>query len=236
MFSVARPDVPLPLPEPRLRVTVGQHSERGRKAVNQDFYGFRVPAEPQLSAKGIAIALADGIGSSDVSQVAAEFAVMAFLDDYYATSETWSVRKSAGRVLAAANSWLHSRTRHSVHRYDKDRGYVCTLSGLVLKGTTAHLFHVGDTRVHRLQGDTLEQLTRDHRVRVAQDESYLSRAVGFDTQLEIDYHALEIGRGDVFVLATDGVYEHIDDAFVARAIREASGSLDDAARALVGEA
>src|SRR6476661_75457 len=174
------------LPEPQLRVSVGQHSDRGRKAVNQDFYGFRAPAEPQLSSKGIAIALADGIGSSEVSQVAAEFAVMAFLDEYYSTSETWSVRKSADRVLAAANSWLHSSTYQSSYRYDKDRGYVCTLSGLVLKGTTAHLFHVGDTRVHRLQGDSLEQLTQDHRVRVAEDQSYLSRAVGFNTKLEID--------------------------------------------------
>ncbi|HEY5898040.1 MAG TPA: bifunctional protein-serine/threonine kinase/phosphatase [Burkholderiales bacterium] len=228
---------------PRLKIRVGQHSDRGRKAVNQDFFGWRAPAEPLLTSKGIAIALADGIGSSDVSQVAAEFAVMAFLDDYYSTSETWSVKKSADRVLAAANSWLHSRTCHSSYRYEKDRGYVCTLSGLVLKGTTAHLFHVGDTRVYRLQGllpgNGLEQLTQDHRVRVAQDESYLSRAVGFNSQLEIDYHALQIERGDVFVLATDGVYEHVDAAFVARAIRDARdarGNLDDAARAIVAEA
>ncbi|HXI36677.1 MAG TPA: bifunctional protein-serine/threonine kinase/phosphatase [Burkholderiales bacterium] len=226
--------------EARLKVAVGQHSDRGRKAVNQDFYGFRAPTEPQLSAKGIAIALADGIGSSDVSQVAAEFAVMAFLDDYYSTSETWSVRKSADRVLAAANSWLHSRTCNGSYRYEKDRGYVCTLSGLVLKGTTAHLFHVGDTRVYRLQGlllgNGLEQLTQDHRVRVTEHESCLSRAVGFNAQLEIDYHALEIERGDVFVLATDGVYEHVDAAFVARAIREARGDLDGAARAIIAEA
>src|SRR5712691_5175557 len=92
MFSDAPPDVLLTAS--RLRVSVGQHSDTGRKAVNQDFYGFRVPAEPQLSSKGIAIALADGIGSSDVSQVAAEFAVMGFLDDYYCTPESWSVRKS----------------------------------------------------------------------------------------------------------------------------------------------
>jgi serine/threonine protein phosphatase PrpC len=232
MLSDAPPEVLVP----RLKVSVGQHSDRGRKAVNQDFYGFRAPAEPQLSSKGIAIALADGIGSSEVSQVAAEFAVMAFLDDYYSTSETWSVRKSADRVLGAANSWLHSRTVNSAFRYDKDRGYVCTLSGLVLKGTTAHLFHVGDTRVYRLQGNALEQLTRDHRVPVADGESYLSRAVGFNAQIEIDYQSLEIERGDVFVLATDGVYEHVDAAFVARAIRDAQAGIDGAARAVVEEA
>jgi hypothetical protein len=137
-------------------------------------------------------------------------------------------------VLAAANSWLHSRTCDSAYRYEKDRGYVCTLSGLVLKGAAAHLFHVGDTRVYRLQGNSLEQLTQDHRV-----QTYLSRAVGFNPQIEIDYRTLEIERGDVFVLATDGVYEHVDAAFLARAIRdarEARGDLDEAARAIVAEA
>jgi serine/threonine protein phosphatase PrpC len=224
------------LPESRLKVSVGQHSDRGRKAVNQDFYGFRMPGEPQLSSKGVAVALADGIGSSEVSQVAAEFAVMGFLDDYYCTSETWSVKKSVERVLDATNSWLHSRTHQSQYRYDKDRGFVCTLSGLVFKSTTAHVFHVGDTRIYRLQGGSLEQLTQDHRVWVSGEESYLSRAVGFNPQIEIDYRSLEIERGDIFVLATDGVYEHVDGPFVAAAIRDAPGTLDEAARAIIAEA
>jgi serine/threonine protein phosphatase PrpC/predicted Ser/Thr protein kinase len=224
------------LPEPRLSVSVGQYSDKGRKPVNQDFYGWRVPDEPLLGSKGIAVALADGIGSSEVSQVAAEFAVMGFLDDYYCTSETWSVQRSVERVLGATNSWLHSRTRNSPYRYDKDRGYVCTLSALVLKSTTAHVFHIGDTRVYRLSGHSLEQLTQDHRVRVSADESYLSRAVGFNPQIEIDYRSLEIARGDVFVLASDGVYEHVDGRFVAAALRAAHGSPDEAARAIVAEA
>lgn len=224
------------LPEPRLSVSVGQHSDKGRKPVNQDFYGFRSPAEPLLATKGVAVALADGIGSSEVSQVAAEFAVMGFLDDYYCTSETWSVQRSVERVLRATNSWLHSRTRDSPYRYEKDRGYVCTLSALVLKSTTAHVFHVGDTRIYRLQGRSIEQLTEDHRVWVSSDESHLSRAIGFNPQVEIDYRSLEIERGDVFVLATDGVYEHVDGPFMAGAIRAAGENLDEAARAIVAEA
>jgi serine/threonine protein phosphatase PrpC/predicted Ser/Thr protein kinase len=224
------------LPETRLRVSVGQYSDKGRKPVNQDFYGFRAPPDPLLGSKGVAVAIADGIGSSEVSQVAAEFAVMGFLDDYYCTSETWSVQRSVERVLGATNSWLHSRTRDSPYRYDKDRGYVCTLSALVLKSTTAHVFHIGDTRVYRLSGNSLEQLTEDHRVRVSAEESYLSRAVGFNSQLEIDYRSLEIARGDVFVLASDGVYEHVDGRFVAAAMRAAQGDLDEAARAIGAEA
>src|SRR5436190_348428 len=168
-----------------LRVSVGQHSDKGRKAVNQDFYGVSVPKEPQLTSKGIAVALADGIGSSEVSQIASEFAVLGFIDDYYCTSEAWSVKKSVERVLTATNSWLHSRTRQSPYRYEKDRGYVCTLSALVIKSTTAHVFHVGDTRIYRLHPGGLEQLTEDHRLRVSEEQSYLSRAMGFQPKVEI---------------------------------------------------
>ena len=128
-----------------LKLSAGQYSDKGRKAINQDFHGMCVPKEPQLGAKGIALALADGISSSDVSQVASQTAVTTFLEDYYCTSDAWSVKTSAERVLVAVNSWLHSQTQQSQGRYDKERGYVCTISALVVKSTTAHLFHVGDS-------------------------------------------------------------------------------------------
>src|SRR5689334_19598775 len=218
------------------RISFGQHSDKGRKEVNQDFYGVLVPDGPQLASKGIAIALADGIGSSEVSQIASEFAVRGVLEDYYCTSEAWSVKKSVERVLTATNSWLHAKTRQSQYRYDKDRGYVCTLSALVIKSTTAHIFHVGDSRIYRVREGRLEQLTEDHRVRVSDDHTYLSRAVGFNPQIEIDYRALAVEKGDVFMLTTDGVYEHADASFMAGAIRSASENLDDAARSIVDEA
>jgi serine/threonine protein phosphatase PrpC len=219
-----------------LKVSVGQHSDKGCKDANQDFYGFTVPREPLLGSKGIAVALADGVSSSEVSRVASEFAVMGLLEDYYCTSEAWSVKKSAERVLAATNSWLHSRTRQSPWRYDLDRGYVCTLSALILKSRTAHILHVGDARIYQLRGGALEQLTQDHRVHVSQEKSYLSRAMGFNAQVEIDYLALPVDQGDLFVLATDGVYEHVPPAWVAATIRRLRGDLDAAARAIVAEA
>ena len=212
-----------------LQISVGQHSDKGRKQTNQDFHGALIPGEPLLSLKGIAIVVADGISSSNVSQVASESAVKSFLTDYYCTSESWSVKTSAQRVLAAANSWLHSQTRRSQYSYDKDKGYVCTLSAMVIKSTTAHLFHVGDSRIYRLAGNALEQLTQDHRVVVSSEQSYLSRALGINPQLEIDYHAVQVEKGDVFLLATDGVYEHVAPRFVAAAINENPQDLDRAA-------
>ena len=169
----------------KLQISLGQHSERGAKDVNQDFHGAVIPDDPALSLKGIAIALADGISSSTVSRVASESAVKSFLTDYYCTSEAWSVKTSVHRVVAATNSWLHSETRRSQWAYERDKGYVCTFSALVLKSTTAHLFHVGDSRICRLAGDSLEQLTEDHRLVVSAAQSYLARALGMVRDVEI---------------------------------------------------
>ena len=67
----------------QLRVSLGQHSDKGRKELNQDFHGAWIPDEPQLTTKGIAVALADGISSSGVSHIASEVAVTGFLQDYF---------------------------------------------------------------------------------------------------------------------------------------------------------
>ena len=218
-----------------LKISVGQYSDKGRKETNQDFHGVLIPDEPLLSLKGIAIVLADGISTSSVSRVAAKSAVKGFLTDYYCTSESWSVRTSAQRVLEATNSWLHSQTR-SQYAYDKDRGYVCTLSAMVIKSTTAHLFHIGNSRIYRLSGNTLEQLTNDHRIVISSQQSYLGRALGVNPQIEIDYQMLRLEPGDVFVLATDGIYEHLSARRIAKAVNKAAADLEAAAKAIVDQA
>jgi serine/threonine protein kinase/serine/threonine protein phosphatase PrpC len=219
----------------QIRISAGQYSDKGRKEINQDFHGILVPKEPQLGSKGIAIALADGISSSDVSQVAAQSAVTGFLEDYFCTSDAWSVRKSAEHVLTATNSWLYSQTQQSQYRYERERGYVCTFSGIVIKSTTAHLFHVGDTRIYRLRDSILEQLTEDHRIRIAQDQSYLARAMGMDSKIDIDYQSFQIEAGDVLLLMTDGVYEFVDPGFIVATITAAGNDLDSAAKTIVEE-
>lgn len=222
-----------------LTLSVGQHTDRGRKPSNQDCHGAALPRESLRATKGAALALADGIGSSAVSHVASATAVTSFLEDYYATSDAWSVRTSAERVLAAVNAWLYAQTRQSQDRYDQDRGYVCTFTALVIKSNTAHVFHVGDARLYRVhmgeQGASLEQVTTDHRVWVSPERSYLSRALGVQDRIDIDYRTVALEAGDLFMLATDGVYEHVTGADVHAALRDAP-DLDAAACRLVERA
>lgn len=220
----------------RLAISIGQFSDSGRKRANQDFHGALIPAEPLLTPKGIAVAIADGISSSEFGAIASESAVKSFLTDYYCTPDTWSVKTSAQRVIAAANSWLYAQSRQSRYLHDKDRGYVCTFSAIVIKSTMAHIFHIGDARIYRIRDHRAEQLTEDHRIVISSEESYLGRALGINQQVEIDYRSLRIENGDVFYLATDGVYEHVSSRFVGEAIERNSRELDAAARAIVDEA
>jgi len=218
-----------------LSVSIGDASNKGVKSVNQDFLGSVTPKEPMLSTKGIVLAMADGISSSNVSQIASETAVTSFLEDYYCTSDSWSVKTSVQKVIKSINSWLYAQTRNSPYRFNKDKGYVCTFSALVLKSNTAHIFHSGDTRIYRLSSGELEQLTEDHRRVVSKDVSYLTRALGIDQTFEIDHQSQELEQNDIYIIATDGVYEFLDAQQIVKHIDE-SDSLELAANGIIQQA
>ncbi len=224
----------------RLTASIGQYSFKGLKASNQDSHGVIVPNDPQLSTKGIAVAIADGISSSDVSHIASQISIKGFLEDYYCTSDTWSVKTSAQRVVQANNSWLFAQNhRDNQFRLNKDKGYVCTFSALVLKSNTAYLFHVGDAQISRLKSvsrDKTDVLTEQHRLRLSDNKSYLARALGISQSLDIDYRELPLRVGDTFLLATDGVYEYVSDEFVCSMLDSYPDDLDTAAKRIVEEA
>lgn len=220
----------------QLKISFGQHTDKGRKEINQDFHGIHIPKEPLLSSKGIAIGLADGISSSKVSQIASKTAITGFLEDYFCTAESWTVNTSVQRVLLATNSWLYSQTRDSQYRYHQDKGYVCTFSTLILKSNTAHIFHIGDTRIYRLTNNHLEQLTEDHRLWVSKDKSYLQRALGMKDHLDIDYQSLQVEVDDIFILATDGIYEFVNEKFIVDTIKEHKEDLNHAAKLILDKA
>ncbi|TCV73659.1 hypothetical protein EDE05_104189 [Neorhizobium sp. R1-B] len=216
----------------KLKVDIGQYSAPGRKAINQDFHGAIVPEGAVLAMKGVALAIADGISSSPVSHIAAETAVKSFLTDYYCTSDAWTVKTAASRVIDATNSWLHAQNRGVENL---DRAHVTTFSALVLKGRRAHIFHMGDSRIWRLSGDSLEPLTSDHRLTPSQSESYLGRALGLLPSVEIDYHRLDIHTGDVFVLTTDGIHDHVAPRHIAARLMS-KGDLSAAAKDIAASA
>lgn len=190
----------------QLSITLAQSSDKGVKARNEDFYGAIIPDDSVLGTKGIACVIADGMGSCEHAQEASEHCVKSFLNDYYSTPETWSTKSSGAKVLTAINNWLLSNGERA-----EAHGMVTTFSAVIFKSTTAHLFHIGDSRIYRYRNGDLEQLTTDHRVRISADKDYLSRAMGIDLHLDIDYKTVAIEQGDIYLMTTDGVHDYLSE-------------------------
>lgn len=218
---------------PELTVIAGQLSEAGAKASNDDSCGIRIPEDILLTTKGVAAVIADGMSGSEGGREAADACVQGFLSDYFSTPDSWTVETSGEKILGALNRWLYGQG-HQL--YDTPKGMVTTLSALVIKSTTAYLFHVGDTRIYRLRDGELEQLTHDHRVSVGSDKTYLSRAMGIDIHLDIDFRALPVEPGDAYLLTTDGVHDFVDDTLLKRLLVENIKTPDDGVQAIIRRA
>ena len=206
-----------------MQLATAQASAAGKKPVNEDSMGLYVPDGDALTHKGAALVIADGVSAAEAGREAAEICVQTFLDDYFGTPDAWSVETSAERVLTAINRWLYGR---SSALEDTRRGYVSTLSALILKSRTGHLFHVGDSRIYRLRSGRLQQLTRDHATPVDEHNTYLTRAMGMDVKLDVDYQRVELEPGDVFLLTTDGVHGPLPPERMAAEITGAGDDLD----------
>src|SRR5688572_25459367 len=219
----------------KLVVSAGQSSIAGRKTVNEDCCGIRIPDNYLLQTKGIAAIIADGVSSAASGREASEACVRGFLQDYYSTPESWATKTSAQKILGALNSWLYGRSIRQ--HYSADLGFVTTLSALIVKSATAYIFHVGDTRIYRLRKEGFEQLTRDHRLRAGDNKSFLTHAMGVDPKLQIDYQAVPIEPGDIFLLMTDGVHEFVNNNLLLEILGDGlAGNLEQLAERITRQA
>ena len=209
------------------RVSIGFASETGRRARNEDFVGAVASDVPADDRRDVAASIADGIGSAKGGRVAAETAVRFFLDGLSDVPPTMDVRRVAARIVDPLNAWLHSQGRQDPTL----AGMGCTFTSLILRGRHAHLIHVGDTRAYRLSGDRLTRLTVDH-VRQGDRRSFLTRALGIEAEIRLDYAVQPMALHDRFLLCTDGVHGVLPDDTVADILRIRSAP-GDTARALV---
>ncbi len=215
-----------------LEITFAQLSQAGIKSENQDTIGARIPDGTSLANKGIAIAIADGVSTSAAAKQASQSAITGFLSDYYATPDTWRTQQSATRVIQSLNRYLWGLGSNS----PRQEGLLTTFSAIILKSDKVFCFHVGDSRIYRLRDGQLEQLTRDHAQKVDKKTTYLTRALGADSVLEIDMQTHELIIGDTFILTTDGIHDSIQHKSMESLLYAYSDNLDDACSRLLNKA
>ncbi|MDN3639096.1 bifunctional protein-serine/threonine kinase/phosphatase [Simiduia curdlanivorans] len=212
-----------------LKLRFGGSSRAGLKAENQDAFAAHLPTGSARFLKGGIACIADGVSCSENAQQASSTSVTLFIEDYFSTPDTWPVKMAAARVLSSLNSWLYHHGQQSNARHN---GLVTTFSGVIFKSNTAHFFHAGDSRIYALRQGALQQITRDHCHQQAGRKTFLTRALGMDSRLEVDYQTEEIALGDTFLLTTDGIHEWLTEREMVDIIDAHQGQLEQAAAAL----
>ncbi len=216
-------------PDQKLKVATGFASEKGPRADNQDFGAAYLEGPPRHH--GLVAAVADGVGGPKGGRVAAERSGRAVNDDYVSQSDALPPRKTAARALESINHWIHQQGQKD----EKLKGMAAVFTGVVLKGHRLHSFHAGDTRLYRLRDGALSLLTRDHKPEGAEDSNLITRAVGMEESLRIDYRVNDVQPHDRLLLSSDGVHGPLSDADI-EAMLAARAAPEETARRLVAAA
>jgi len=213
-----------------LRISFGGHSTRGEKAENQDAFALKATKGTELALKGHIAVIADGVSSANCAAKASQMSVCHFIEEYLATPETWSVAKSATTVISSLNNWLYTRQLVNTEQGEYEQ-WLSTFSAVVLREDRAHIFHVGDCQVVKINQDGYQVLTKEH----ATPAGILNRALGASEHIEIDVTTTQLDIDDIIVLNCDGVFGHISPQQIKTILIEQI-DLEKAARQIIEKA
>ncbi|WP_243706944.1 bifunctional protein-serine/threonine kinase/phosphatase [Pseudomonas aeruginosa] len=146
------------------------------------------PAPALAASKGHLLAIADGVSQCADGGLAARSSLQALALDYYATPETWAIVQSLDRLLLAQNRWLQAN--------GGGQPLLTTLTALVLRGTRYTLAHVGDCRAYLWRDGELLRQTSDHVWEQPHMQHVLTRALGLDQHLVVDYLEGDLEPGE----------------------------------------
>jgi len=184
-------------------ITIGLASARGPREGNEDFAAVQQPGAKD-EAMGWIAALADGVSAGGGGRIAAQTTVTSLVRDYFATPAGWDTTVALDRLIRAQNAWLADHNRRASNS-GTDHSALTTLSAVVLRGHSYTIAHVGDSRICLIRGEECTQLTQDHALD-QRDFNRLTRAIGLDDAVRVDYAQGELRAGDRLLLTSDGVH------------------------------
>ena len=183
-------------------VEIGWVCERGNAERNEDF----AAALRDARKSGLVAAIADGVSAGGLGLMAAQTTVRSVVDEFFGAPDTWETTVVLDRLIGAQNSWLADHNRRAGSRGGSG---ATTLTALALQGHGWTLAHIGDTRAWLLRGGELALLTTDHARQHLDFSAQLTRAVGLDEHVRVDYQQGELQAGDTFLLTSDGVHDRV---------------------------
>jgi protein phosphatase len=198
-----------------------------RVGIRSDVGKVREGNEDSYLADAPLFAVADGMGGHLAGDVASATAVDVLKER---GSEAAIDRpETLSTLLRQANRAIYQKARSDPSL--KGMGTTCTL--VLIRGDQAQIAHVGDSRAYLLRDGELTQVTEDHTLvdrmvkegRLRKEEaqrhpqrSIITRALGVDSDVEVDLKPLELRVGDRLLLNSDGLTSMVDDAPIRDAL------------------
>jgi protein phosphatase len=193
--------------------------------------------------------VADGMGGHRAGDVASQLGVKAVHDRLKVVlprtaSDANASMQAIRDAIGYANGMIFKASRSG----GETTGMGTTITLLLLRGRTALVAHVGDSRVYRLRDGRLEALTRDHSLLQAQvgagiisgeearfshNRNLVTRALGIEASTQADLMEVELRRGDLFLLCSDGLNTMLDDSDIELILSELDANLPLATKCLV---
>ncbi len=194
-----------------------------RRANNQDSFAVKVAVDARhWLDRGHLFVVADGMGAHAAGEVASRLAVETIVQSYQKR-----VGEPAPLALVNAVYDAHRVIREKSSREDafRDMGTTCDAFAMLPYGLV--VAHVGDSRVYRVRGGTIEQLTFDHslvwEVCLATNlpfdqapshipKNQITRSLGPTDKLQVDLEGpFPIAVGDIFLSCSDGLSGQVSD-------------------------
>lgn len=215
-----------------MRVRFSARSDVGlRRDVNQDSYGAK-----EMPAATLLI-VCDGMGGHAAGEVASSLAVETIIEVFAEADSPDSALRAA---FTAANAAI----------YDQGHGSMGTTGVAALfAGSGMHVANVGDSRAYLVREGQITQISRDHsfvsdqvaaglmtseEARTSHVRNIITRALGYQPEVQIDIFSAPLRPGDTVLLSSDGMHGLIEDGEIA----EIASMLppDEAAQRLVDTA
>jgi len=194
-----------------------------------------------LPGPGAAV-LADGMGGHQAGDVAARLAVEVVCEEIERSTDF--DQSSLRDWIAAANQAIRGvASTHTAYR-----GMGATIVAAVRRADRLLFAHVGDSRLYRLNGDGLEQLTEDHTlvqqyinegmISSAEGKTWagrnlLTRGLGIEDHVEPGLGDAPLHAGQVYLLCSDGLTDPVSDREIGGILARAGEPIQALADELV---
>jgi len=213
-------------------ITVCSKTDIGRKrSINQDcVYSCSVP----LGSLNNLFIVADGMGGHKAGDYASAYAVNAIEREVDADEDTAPV-KILRNAIECANEEIFEKAKE-----EDFAGMGTTVVAATIVDATLYVANVGDSRLYIIRDD-ITQITKDHSlveemIRVGEirredarfhpDKNIITRAVGADAIVMVDFFEEELVEGDVILLCSDGLSNMVGDDEILSIIKKNKNVVD----------